>query len=209
MQAKRKLTALLLSLWISFWLDSWWGGVLLFLPLTESLKNGIDFVVTKVVPPRCLFRLELKAGIPAEGKTLCVIATLLTGAESGQELAQKLERYRLANRQAGENLRFGLLADLPDSGKPMGAEQRQWVANAKAAINTLNERYNGGFFLFFRSPTYLRRPLHGLGAETRGAVGVGTVLALRPQRIAAAGRRSGRPAGHQIHPDPGQRHHLK
>lgn len=144
--------ALLLSLWISFWLDSWWGGVLLFLPLTESLKNGIDFVVTKVVPPRCLFRLELKAGIPAEGKTLCVIATLLTGAESGQELAQKLERYRLANRQAGENLRFGLLADLPDSGKPMGAEQRQWVANAKAAINTLNERYNGGFFLFFRSP---------------------------------------------------------
>ena len=163
--------ALLLSLWISFWLDSWWGGVLLFLPLTESLKNGIDFVVTKVVPPRCLFRLELKAGIPAEGKTLCVIATLLTGAESGQELAQKLERYRLANRQAGENLRFGLLADLPDSGKPMGAEQRQWVANAKAAINTLNERYNGGFFLFFRSPTYLASDGRYMGWERkRGAL---------------------------------------
>ena len=163
--------ALLLSLWISFWLDSWWGGVLLFLPLTESLKNGIDFVVTKVVPPRCLFRLELKAGIPAEGKTLCVIATLLTGAESGQELAQKLERYRLANRQAGENLRFGLLADLPDSGKPMGAEQRQWVANAKAAINTLNERYNGGFFLFFRSPTYLVSDGRYMGWERkRGAL---------------------------------------
>ena len=112
------------SLWISFWLDSWWGGVLLFLPLTESLKNGIDFVVTKVVPPRCPFRLELKAGIPAEENPAVAIATLLTGAESGQELAQKLERYRLANRRAGENLCFGLLADLPDSGKPMGAEQR-------------------------------------------------------------------------------------
>ena len=147
--------ALLVSLWISFWLDSWWGGVLLFLPLTEILKNGIDFVVTKVVPPRYLFRMELKEGVPEEGKTLCVIASLLTGAESGQELAQKLERYRLANRQAGENLRFGLLADLPDSGKPVGAEQRQWVANAQAAIKALNQRYDGGFFLFFRPPTYL------------------------------------------------------
>ena len=54
-----------------------------------------------------------------------------------------------------------------------------------------------------------RRPLHGLGAETGGTAGAGTVLAFRPQRIAAAGRRPGRPAGHQVHPDSGQRHHLK
>ena len=34
----------------------------------------------------------------------------------------------------------------------------------------------------------LRWPLHGLGAETRGAAGAGAVFALCPQRIAAAGR---------------------
>ena len=141
------------------------------MPLTEILKNGIDFVVTKVVPPRYLFRMELKEGVPEEGKTLCVIASLLTGAESGQELAQKLERYRLANRQAGENLRFGLLADLPDSGKPVGAEQRQWVANAQAAIEALNQRYDGGFFLFFRPPTYLASDGRYMGWERkRGAL---------------------------------------
>lgn len=162
--------ALLVSLWISFWLDSWWGGVLLFLPLTEILKNGIDFVVTKVVPPRYLFRMELKGGVPEEGKTLCVIASLLTGAESGQELAQKLERYRLANRQAGENLRFGLLADLPDSGKPVGAEQRQWVGQRPGGHQSTEPTVRWRL-LPLLPPAHLpglRWPLHGLGAETRG-----------------------------------------
>lgn len=165
------LPSLLLSLWLSFWLGSWWGGLLLFLPLTEIFKNCIDFVATKVVPPRYLFRLDLREGVPEEGRTLCVIASLLTGPESGQELAQKLEQYRLANRQAGENLYFGLLADLPDSPKPMGQEERQWITAAQNAVTHLNQKYGGGFYLFFRNPTYLASDGRYMGWERkRGAL---------------------------------------
>lgn len=163
--------ALVLSLGLSFWLACWWGSLLLFLPLTELLKTCVDFIAAKVVPPRYLCRMELKDGVPEEGKTLCVIASLLTGAQSGQELAGKLERYRLANRQAGENLRFGLLADLPDSGTPMATEQRQWVENAERAIAALNDKYGGGFFLLFRQPTYLPSDDRYMGWERkRGAL---------------------------------------
>ena len=163
--------ALVVSLGLSFWLNCWWGSLLLFLPLTELLKTCIDFLAVKLVPPRQLCRLELKEGVPEEGKTLCVIAALLTAAQSGEELAHKLERYRLANRQAGKALLFGLLADLPDSGTPMGREQRQWVHTAEQAITALNEQYGGGFYLFFRQPTYLPAEERYMGWERkRGAL---------------------------------------
>lgn len=97
--------------------------------------------------------MELEGGIPRENRTLCVVVSLLTGEDSGPKLAALLERYRLANRDSGPELRFGILADLPDGAAPMGEEGAAWVTSAHRAIQALNEKYGGGFYLFFR-----RRP---------------------------------------------------
>lgn len=165
------LPAIFLSLLISLWLNSWWGGLLLFLPLTDILKNLLDFLAVKIARPRYVFRLELEDGVPPEGRTICVIAALLTGPESGRELARKLERYYLANRGAGEEVRYGILADLPDSAKPMGPEEQSWVERTKAAVAQLNETYPGQFYLFFRRPQYQPREERYLGWERkRGAL---------------------------------------
>ena len=95
-------------------------AALLLLPLSDIVKNTLDFFLVRLVPPRPVPRMELKEGIPREGRTLCVVVSLLTGPDSGPQLAGLLERYRLANRDAGTELRFGLLADLPDRDTPMG-----------------------------------------------------------------------------------------
>lgn len=163
------LPAIFLALLISLWLNSWWGGLLLLLPLTDILKNVLDFFAVKIARPRYVFRLELEDGVPPEGRTVCVIAALLTGPNSGQELARKLERYYLANRGAGAEVRYGLLADLPDSGKPMGPEEQAWVDWTKDAIEKLNRRHPGRFCFFFRQPQY--QDDHYLGWERkRGAL---------------------------------------
>jgi cyclic beta-1,2-glucan synthetase len=60
-------------------------------------------------------RLELRDGIPPESKTLCIISVLLTDENSGSKYASLLEQYMLANRSSGQNLLFGILADLKDS----------------------------------------------------------------------------------------------
>ena len=165
------LPALVLSLFLSLGLSCWWGGVLLFLPLTELLKALLDGVAVKWVHPRPVFRLELEGGVPPEGRTLCVIAALLTGPESGAELVGKLERYYLANRSAGKELRFGLLADLPDSSRPMDGERQGWVERAREEIARLNRCYSARFFLFFRTPRYQPREDRYLGWERkRGAL---------------------------------------
>ncbi|NLF34442.1 MAG: glycosyl transferase, partial [Clostridiales bacterium] len=113
-----------------------------------------DFLSVRIVRPRSVHRMALREGLPPEGRTLCVIACLLTDEKSGSSLAALLERYRLANRDSGDQLLFGLLADLPDSKAPMGSAGWKWVSAAREAVNALNQTYGGGFYLLFRRPEY-------------------------------------------------------
>lgn len=146
-------------------------ALLLIFPMSDLVKNCVDFLVVRLVPPRSVPRMALERGIPEEGRTVCVIASLLTGEESGPALCSLLERYRLANRDAGEELRFGILADLPDSEEPMKADRRAWVDKAARAVEALNETYGGGFYLFFRDPAFQARDGKYLGWERkRGAL---------------------------------------
>lgn len=165
------LPTLCLALWLGFKLNSWVLFFLLLLPASDLMKNLVDFLAVRLVRPRPVLRMELKDGIPKEGRTLCVIAGLLTSEKSGDSYAALLERYRLANRDSGKELRFGLLADLPDRDAPMGAEQRKWVKKARAAIEALNEKYDDGFYLFFRQPSFQRTDERYVGWERkRGAL---------------------------------------
>ncbi len=147
------------------------AAVLLILPLSDIVKNVLDFLLVRLVPPRPVPRMALEGGVPREGRTLCVVVSLLTGEDSGPKLAALLERYRLANRDAGPELRLGILADLPDSGTLMGAEGAAWMDSARKAINALNEKYGGGFYLFFRTPAFSQRDERYMGWERkRGAL---------------------------------------
>lgn len=165
------LPTLFLALLLGFLLESWTLFFLLLLPASDLMKNLADFFAVRLVRPRPVLRMELKEGIPAEGRTLCVIAGLLTGETSGDNYAALLERYRLSNRDSGKELRFGLLADLPDRAAPMGEEERRWVRRAKEAIGALNEKYGGGFYLFFRQPAFQKTDERYVGWERkRGAL---------------------------------------
>ena len=148
-----------------------WAALLLILPLSDIVKNAVDFLLVRLVPPRPVPRMELEGGIPREGRTLCVVVSLLTGEDSGPKLAAQLERYRLANRDAGAELRMGILADLPDSSVPMGEEGAAWMEHARTAIDRLNEKYGGGFYLFFRTPVFSKQDERYMGWERkRGAL---------------------------------------
>ncbi len=165
------LPTLGLALWQGFTLGSWGLVLLLLLPVSDLMKNLVDFCVVHLIHPRPVLRMALKEGLPPEGRTLCVITGLITDEKSGDEYAALLERYRLANRDSGRELRFGFLADLPDRGAPMGAEQRRWVRRAGEAVEALNEKYGGGFYLFFRQPIFQRRDERYVGWERkRGAL---------------------------------------
>ncbi|MBR2667511.1 MAG: hypothetical protein IKD96_05080 [Oscillospiraceae bacterium] len=163
------LATLFLTLLAGFLLRSPIPALLLLIPVSDIVKNAADFLSVHIVPPRFVPRMALEDGIPPQGRTLCVVTALLT--DDGRELTDRLEQYRLANRDAGPELLLGLLADLPDSRKPIGEPERRQVEACAARIEALNRRCGGGFFLFFRQPVFQDRDGRYIGWERkRGAL---------------------------------------
>ena len=141
---------LFLSLLLGFATGSVSGAVLLLIPVSEAVKGLLDAVLLRVTKPRFVPRLALRRGIPPEGKTLCVIAALLTCPGDAHTLAARLEEYYLCNRDAGEQLLFGLLADLPEAAQAHRTGDEAILRAARTEIEALNARYGGRFYLFTR-----------------------------------------------------------
>lgn len=112
--------------------------------------------------------LELSE-IPDEAPTLCVITSLLQGTPKDDELFLRLERIYNAN--AGKNIRFGLLADLPDSRHATESRDSEIVTYADERIEALNTKYGGGFIFFVRPRSYSKSEECFMAYERkRGAV---------------------------------------
>ena len=141
---------LALSLLLGFATGSVSGAVLLLIPVAEAVKGLLDAVLLRVTKPRFVPRLALRRGIPPEGKTLCVIAALLTCPGDAHTLAARLEEYALCNRDAGEQLLFGLLADLPEADMEHAPIDSAILRAARTEIEALNARYGERFYLFTR-----------------------------------------------------------
>ena len=144
---------LAVSLLLGFATGSVSGAVLLLIPVSEVVKGLLDAVLLRVTKPRFVPRLALRRGIPPEGKTLCVIAALLTCPGDAHTLAARLEEYALCNRDAGEQLLFGLLADLPEADMEHAPVDPAILRAARTEIEALNARYGGRFYLFTRERT--------------------------------------------------------
>ncbi len=165
------LSTLFISLLVGFHVQSILGTLLLLIPVSELVKNLIDFLLTKAVSPRHIPRMELRNGIPPEGTTVCVVSALLTGEDAGRDAAKNLEEFYLSNRDCGENLLFGILADLKEANKPELPEDQNYLLAAKEAIDRLNRKYGGGFYLFYRERAYNGRDGRWCGHERkRGAL---------------------------------------
>ena len=153
---------------------------LLLIPVSELVKQGIDFILLHCTPPAHVPRLALECGVPDEGRTLCVVSSLLSTAEAAEESVASLEEARLLNRDSGANLLFALLADRPDSPREASPEAEAALAAAKEAVETLNRRLGGGFFLLTR-PRVCTREGRWQGWERKRGALLETMRLLRGQ----------------------------
>ncbi len=120
-------------------------AALLLLPATALAKELLDRVVTTMLPPRVLPRLDLRNGIPPALRTIVVIPTLLLTADSVYGQVDALEVLALAN--SDPNLHFALLSDFADAPSPTMPDDDRLLAIARAGIEQLNERYSSDQFL--------------------------------------------------------------
>ena len=134
--------------------ESWLTALLLITPLSELVRTFMDALLLHGIKPRRLMRMALDGGVGKEGRCVCAVSVLLTDAKDGPAYARRLEQFRLANRDSGEDLLFALLADLPESEHypPKGGAEA--LEAAQKAIEELNRRRGGGFFLLTREAVW-------------------------------------------------------
>ncbi|HZD85192.1 MAG TPA: hypothetical protein VE052_04695, partial [Gemmatimonadaceae bacterium] len=128
-------------------------ALLALIPASEIGTNVINQLITLLLPPRLLSKLELRDdGIPEEYMTAVVVPTLLGSVHGVEEALEHIEVQYLANRDP--NLQFAILSDFTDSPTEHRPDDEEILAAATTGIKTLNSKYrNAGedvFFLFHR-----------------------------------------------------------
>ena len=123
--------------------------LLLPVPVWSLIKGLLDALLLRRVKPQPLPRMDLTAGVPEVGKSVCVLSVLLGCCDP-----RRLEELRLVSRREGKNLSFGLLADLPAAKSQHMPEDEALLREAREAVEALNRKYGGGFTLFTRERSF-------------------------------------------------------
>ena len=112
----------------------------------------VNLLVTLVMSPRALPRLDFSKGIPEGHRTMVIVPTLLSRPQEIDDLLEALEIRYLGNRDP--NLFFALLTDFRDAPERTLPDDDALLAHARAAVQMLNEAYRDDrpcvFYLFHR-----------------------------------------------------------
>ena len=113
--------------------------IILLIPMSEVAIQLIQYVLSKVVKPKPIPKLDYLNSIDKEHKTMVVIPTILKSKEKVQELMRKLEVYYLANKT--ENIYFTLLGDCTESDKPEEDIDIEVMQEGEKLVKELNQKY--------------------------------------------------------------------
>jgi cellobiose phosphorylase len=131
-----------------YWLFSITG----FIGVSALVVPLVNLLVTLVLPPRALPRMDFSEGIPAAHRTMVIVPALLGRPQEIDDLVEALEIRYLGNRDP--NLYFALLTDFRDAPERTMPDDAASLAHAHAAVEALNETYREDrpciFHLFHR-----------------------------------------------------------
>ena len=156
-----------------------WGlvllGLLAVVPASDLAIALVNRLVTDLLGPRMLPRLELRDGMPQQLRTIVVVPALLTSQHVIEELVERLEVHYLANSDG--DLRFALLSDWIDAPTESLPDDDELLAIAVDGVARLNKIHgstaDGGerFLLLHRRRVWNESEgqMDGMGAEARKA----------------------------------------
>jgi hypothetical protein len=157
--------------------------VALLLPCSQSAVQVVNYLVTSLLKPQILPKIDYSEGIPEDCLTLIAVPTLLLSEDQVRRLVDELEVRFLGNHDP--NLHFALLTDLADS-PVQPSEDDPLVALSASLIQGLNDKYAGqgmgSFFLLHRHRTYNRHERIWMGWERKRGKLLDLNQLLRQQR---------------------------
>ncbi|HEV8059072.1 MAG TPA: glucoamylase family protein, partial [Gemmataceae bacterium] len=143
---------------------------LVALPVASEIAVSlINYVISRLLQPIVLPKMDFKDGIPEECATFVVVPTMLLGPDSGRDLAKRLEVHYLSNPDA--HFRYALLTDFADASAEIHPEEEAWLTAAVREIRALNRQYAADgpdiFYLLHRSRRWNPSMKRWMGVERK------------------------------------------
>ena len=168
-------TCLLVAMAVSY--AAWHGwrdaslvlvALLATVPASELTIQVLQLLISYLIPPRRLPRLELQA-VPPAARTIVIVPTMLDSVERVHELLAHLEVQALGNLDP--LIHFALLSDFPDAPTETRPQDAQILDAARGGIAALNAKHAGDgtsrFYLFHRFRQWNEREGLWMGWERK------------------------------------------
>ena len=142
-----------------------------FFPGYDMAVVLVNNLITSLIGPRHLPRLQLTQGVPQALRTFVVVPSMLTSEAAIVEQIERLEAHYLSN--TGGEVCFGLLSDWTDADTASRADDARLLEAAAAGIAALNVRYGGlpggecRFHFFHRSRRWNESQQKWMGWERK------------------------------------------
>ncbi len=121
--------------------------ILFLIPASEITIQITQYILSKIVKPKLMPKIDFSNGIDKENSTMVVIPTILNSKEKVQEMMKNLEVYYLANKS--KNLYFTLLGDCSQSKNEIEAFDSEVIQEGIEQTKNLNEKYKSKDFPIF------------------------------------------------------------
>jgi len=137
-----------------------------YIPISEIVIKIIQYILSKIIKPKIIPKLDFTKGIPEEYRTMVIVPTILKSKENVVELLEKLEVYYLANKS--ENIYFTLLGDCTTSSKEKEEYDKEIIQEGTNKIDILNKKYGENIFNFvYRKRIWNSKENNFLGWERK------------------------------------------
>lgn len=113
--------------------------ILTFIPSTQIITEIIQYLLSKIVKPTLIPKMDFINGIPEEYATMVIIPSIVKTPQKVKDLISKLEVFYLANKS--ENIYFTLLGDASTSSKQIEEIDEEIIKTGYNEIERLNEKY--------------------------------------------------------------------
>ncbi|PAU95565.1 glycosyltransferase 36 [Aliifodinibius salipaludis] len=124
--------------------------VISWLPAFDLSIVSANRLLSFLIPPRILPKLEFKEDIPDQYRTVVIVPTMFSSPADVEAQFELLEIRALAN--ANESLQFAIISDFLDAKSETREKDEAILKTARQQINRLNLQYHSKYghkFLFF------------------------------------------------------------
>jgi cyclic beta-1,2-glucan synthetase len=114
-------------------------AAVLLITISTMVIGIVDWLMTLILPPRILPKLDFRDGIPANQRCMVVVPALLNSQDEARSLLQQLELHYLRNPDP--HLYFALLSDFADAHQVHESGDAQLIQILTDGVIALNKRY--------------------------------------------------------------------